>query len=110
MFAPREGAAALSTTYATHTTQAIEPLRWQLEGAAYTQWRAACKQAGVTEQRALIALLALALGTRFDSRDVTLGLALRAVFPADLAGDERLVRALQSAYAHWLAPANSSCP
>ena len=53
-----------------------------------------------------------ALGLRMtdDSSDVTLGLALRAVFPADLAGDERLVRALQSAYAHWLAPANSRCP
>jgi amino acid adenylation domain-containing protein len=53
-----------------------QPQAWSLDGPAYAAWRSACSQAGVPEQRALVALWALALGTRFDRRDLCIGLAL----------------------------------
>ena len=54
----------------------LAPRRWQLTGADHQRWRQACAQAGVTEQRAMLGLLALTLGTRFDRRDLCIGLAL----------------------------------
>ena len=55
---------------------AHEPLRWSLAGTDYTRWRSACTQTGVTDQRLMLALLALAIGTRYDRRDFTIALAL----------------------------------
>ena len=52
------------------------PQRLQLIGAAHGAWTAACQRAGVTPQRAMTAVLAVALGTHFDRRDLTLGIAL----------------------------------
>ena len=53
-----------------------EPVCWTVDGAAYARWRTACAAAQVTEQRALLALLALAVGTRQDRRDFSIGMAL----------------------------------
>ncbi len=52
------------------------PLRWTIDGIGHAQLLAGCTRAGVSPQRALVALLAAALGRRYGRAALTIGMAL----------------------------------
>ena len=59
-------------------------VRWTLDGDAFARFISATRAAGVTPQRAVIALLAVVLGRRYRQADITLGMALHRRDPSNL--------------------------
>ncbi|MBC3931646.1 condensation domain-containing protein, partial [Undibacterium curvum] len=53
-----------------------QPLTWCMEGAELSRWRSACTRIGITDQRVLLALLAVSLSRRQGEMDFAIGLAL----------------------------------
>ncbi|NDI86049.1 condensation domain-containing protein, partial [Undibacterium crateris] len=68
---------AQSPQASAHASQVrSETMAWSLEGAALSRWRTVCTQLGVTDQRVLLALLAVTLSRRQGIADFAIGLAL----------------------------------